>query len=292
MIIIPLSQKDDTFHTKDWSFFTPNPNPPPQLMSNTTAAGVSSNGDELTIGNGSSISRSTFNVINNGTSTFYVRARNPIPPPNGPAVNLTATLNQATTFQASLQTNVYTLYRYSLPAGGNWTTVSLSSSGGTAIVDFIAFNNINPYIDNYGNALPRTLDIGGTELDVKVDMKTVPKRIPMATDVIQQIGISSRTHEIKTPKVTRNIYNAIEIWVENNIPVMLFMTPISGFPQGSSFNQAFGDTTILSTGANVTTGYITNVEARTEAGWLSNSLTYPVLYDVNFSFIKGDSIAP
>ena len=250
MIIAPLQAKDDTFHQKDWNF-------------SASSGNITTTGDELLIPNGFSITRSNFSVNGSNTNNLYVAARAPF----GTAT-LQVTVKSTTNFTLNntliVSNNMYTLFPIPLAGSGKtWSTVILSSSGNTSIVDFVAFDfNTNVY---------PTLDIGGTVLEIKVDMKAIPKRIPMGTDVIQQMGIYSRTFEVTTPKQLRSIYNQIEVWVTNNIPVLLQDI-------ATSLSPAF-----------LGTGYLQEINASTEAGWVASG---GALYDIIIDFIKADSIAP
>ena len=134
--------------------------------------------------------------------------------------------------------------------------ISLQASGNYEIdVDYICFTSFD------------SIDLGGNKIDVQVNKKTPVLRIPNRYDVVQELGISSRSEVVVFPKVSRLSYNWVETKVLANTPVE-FISP--------DFQA---------------TGFLVDAQAQTQAGWVGVGIdNQPVgqLYDVTSTFVKAD----
>jgi hypothetical protein len=134
-----------------------------------------------------------------------------------------------------------------------------------AIIDYVALATCD-YINQ-----------GGQSLDVSIPKKTVSQTIPNEIDIIQQLGISSRSKAVVIPKITVTAYRWLEDKLTNGIPLEL-LTPTQ---------QA--------------TGYLSDLKRHTEAGWVGVPLpttdsllvtaTGQQLYDISFTLVKADNEA-
>jgi len=168
----------------------------------------------------------------------------------------------------SLDSSLYT--HYSIPAfylDGHYTDgpvwgVRMHCSNG-AIVDYVALGS-SDYINQ-----------GGLSLNVSIPKKTQSQTILNSYDIIQQLGITSRSKTVVIPKAPTTTYAWLKDKLNKSIPLEL-VTPTQ---------QA--------------TGYLSDVKRHSEAGWVgvplpsSDSLavtaTGQQLYDVSFSLIKADN---
>jgi hypothetical protein len=192
-----------------------------------------------------------------GTSTLYV-------------VCLDSTLSALPdgTFSFTLDSSLYT--HYSIPAfylaghyadGPVWGVGMYCSNG--AIVDYVALAS-SDYINQ-----------GGQSLNITIPKKTDKQTRPMTTDIIQQLGISSRSKAVMIPKISTTAYTWLKDKMNRSIPLEVV----------SPTQQA--------------TGYLSDIKRHTEAGWVGNpiptddSLAVTAqgqqLYDTSFSLIKADN---
>lgn len=237
--ITELLFKDDSFRPTNW---TPN--------------SLSTNGDELTIPVGTTAVRTTnLGFTMAITNDIYIRARPvnfsssltiTIKEPPGPPIIATVSLPGST--------NTYTLQKASVSSGaaGTVAEIDILASGTTSdsiIIDFIAFAKVS------GN----NIDFAGMQMDIQFDKKTVPQPIPNSVDIIQQLGINSRTVTLQSPKQDISIYNTLESMLVSNTPLL--------------FNTV----------TQQATGYLISIEREIEAGWI------PPLYDITAELIKADS---
>lgn len=161
-----------------------------------------------------------------------------------------------------LASSLYTHYTISASVADDVWGVRLESING-AMVDYVALASCD-YINQ-----------GGQSLDVNIPKKTDSQTIPNDIDIIQQLGISSRSKAVMIPKVTRATYYWLEDKMTRAIPLEL-VTPTQ---------QA--------------TGYLSDLKRHSEAGWVGRpiptsdsivvSATGQQLYDVSFSLIKADN---
>ena len=173
------------------------------------------------------------------------------------------------TFTITLASSLYT--HYSLPiffaaghydATGSCYGIIMYCSNG-AVIDYVALAS-----DDFINQ-------GGQSLDVTIPKKTDSQAVPMSIDIIQQMGISSRSKAVTIPKISTTAYRWLEDKMDRSIPLEL-VTPTQ---------QA--------------TGYLSDQKRHSEAGWVgvplpsNDSLAITArtqqLYDVSFSLIKADN---
>ena len=105
--------------------------------------------------------------------------------------------------------------------------------------------------------------------------KTVSQTIPNSNDIIQQVGISSRSKAVVIPKISSEVFTWLRDKLLNTSPLELV----------SQTDQA--------------TGYLSDVSRHSEAGWvgvplrtadsLPDTKFSQQLYDISFSLVKADN---
>jgi hypothetical protein len=231
VLITPLIYKDDSFLPPRW----------------TQSGTVSTTGDELILGASSSATSVIQTSLRPPPSTVIsidTRAR-----ASGTSDTLTLgvldTSNNIVFSSTYSLSSVYQFFHNSVSIGTQIAQIQLQSVNG-CYVDFVAFEQSGSF------------DQGGSLFELQVNKKTVSLPIPNAHDVIQQLGITSRSVVITLPKVARTYYNTLENWCIANTPILLY-TPTLQMP-----------------------GFISDVSAEAEGGWVG-------IYDVQFTLIKTDS---
>jgi hypothetical protein len=101
-----------------------------------------------------------------------------------------------------------------------------------AYIDYVAFGSTD-YVNQ-----------GGQSMNVTIPKKTDSQTRPNATDIIQQLGISSRSVSILIPKINYTTFVWLKDKLNRAIPIEL-LTP-----------------------TQQTTGYIVDVKRHSEAGWV------------------------
>lgn len=132
-----------------------------------------------------------------------------------------------------------------------------------AYIDYVALGSID-YINQ-----------GGLSLNVTIPKKTDSQTRPMTTDIIQQLGISSRSKAVMIPKISTLAYTWLKDKLNRSIPLEL-LPPTQ---------QA--------------TGYLSDIKRHSEAGWVGRPIPSSdylhvttagqQLYDISFSLIKADN---
>jgi hypothetical protein len=167
------------------------------------------------------------------------------------------------TFSVTLSSTIYTHYTFTtFPSSDVWGIRLECSADASVAIDYVALGG-SDYLNQ-----------GGVSLNVSIPKQTQSQTIPNDTDIIQQLGISSRSKAVVIEKVTTDTFNWLEDKLERAIPIEL-LTPTQ---------QA--------------TGYITDLKRHSEAGWVSRPLpssdslhltnTARQLYDISFSLVKAD----
>lgn len=274
-----LAWKDDAFRQADWYDNTTNNaitfyNGTVTTVGafGTSASPVKTNGDELDLVGGFTIEKD-FGT----TSTVMV-----VPAANVGAIRLRAKNAGA----GSVTLTIYCLDSTFSVIVGATQTVTLASSlythytiplsittdiGGIAL-----FSSQECFIDYIALATCTYINQGGESFTVAIPKKTISQTIPNSYDIVQQMGISSRSNAIMIPKTAVATYRWLEDLMVNAIPIEL-ITPTQ---------QA--------------TGYVSDLKRHSEAGWVGTPLpssdslaltgtTRGELYDVSFSLIRADA---
>jgi hypothetical protein len=165
-------------------------------------------------------------------------------------------------YTITLASSLYTHYTYPIVPASNIYGIKMSCDNG-AVIDYVALGS-SDYINQ-----------GGQSLNITIPKKTDSQTVSNDIDIIQQLGISSRSKAVMIPKIPTTAYGWLEDKMYRSIPMEL-LTPTQ---------QA--------------TGYLSDVKRHSEAGWVGNpipttdSLALTAqgqqLYDVSFSLIKSDS---
>ena len=234
--IVPLLFKDDSFRVFNWS---------------ATSGLLLTNGDEISVYSSQTVVRSNIfpPIVGSTVNQLDVRCRGvttstvltvKLEDSAGTAL-LTKTINVSST--------TYGMSFTPFTIGSAISQIVLSSnSSGSTMVDFIALES-----STANNIYPQ-----GTEFDLTINKKTVSQEIPFAADVVQQLGIASRTTTIDVTKDVRSTYDNLEVLITNNTPVMV---------SGPTLQM---------------TGYISSVQGEIDAGVI------PPAYDVTVTVVKGD----
>jgi len=224
------------------------------------------NGDELYLPGGTEVEKDfPVAVPANIIASLRLRAKN-----IGSTTTLTVTLLTVVSgawvllppYNFTLASSLYTHYTLPIVPVSNVYGIRMSCDNG-AIIDYVALGS-SDYINQ-----------GGQSLDVTIPKKTKSQTVPMSIDIIQQLGISSRSKAVMIPKIPTTAYRWLEAKLDSVIPLEL-VTPTQ---------QA--------------TGYLSDQKRHSEAGWVGNpipttdSLAVTAqgqqLYDVSFSLIKSDN---
>lgn len=173
-------------------------------------------------------------------------------------LSLVVALTQTVTLASALYTHYTIPVSLSAPIWG----IQLSCDNG-AYIDYVGFGTAD-YINQ-----------GGQSLNITIPKKTSSQTRPMTTDVIQQLGIGSRSKAVVIPKISTLAFAWLKDKLAKSIPLEVL----------SPTQQA--------------TGYLTDVKRHSEAGWVGSPVQSPdslsvstaaqQLYDVSFSLTKADN---
>ena len=272
-----LCWKDDSFRMAEWydnntenSITFTNGIITTTGVYGTTPSPALTNGDELTLPSGITIEKHF------GTDATILA----IP------TTLITNINLRAKYVTEEATLTITLLNSSFSSTGS-TTVTIDSAGylrytiaAPSLSDPVAGITLstskNIVIDYICFATYDLINQGGMTLDVTIPKKTVSQAIPNSYDIMQQVGISSRSKAVTIPKVGVATYR----WLEG---IMLNSTPLE-----------------LVTPTEQATGYLSDIQRDSEAGWVDSllatsdtlsiqTLTAQQLYDISFSLVKADN---
>jgi len=286
-----LSWKDDSFRMAEWfEYQVSGPTLDNQItfyngtvtttgVYGTAPSAVLTNGDELTLPALNQSSEAIYIEKDFGTEATII----PIPPTAVTSINFRAknigTSNTLTITLVEAPSNLTILpaitigsseyQRYTLPIGSgaithNITGIRLQVNTSSVILDYICFATCD------------FLNQGGMSLDITIPKKTVSQTIPNEADVIQQLGIGSRSKAVTIPKVSVAAYRWLEDKLENSTPLEVV----------SPTQQA--------------TGYLSDIQRNSSAGWVdiplptadalsAQSFIAQQAYDVSFTLAKADN---
>jgi hypothetical protein len=162
----------------------------------------------------------------------------------------------------TLASALFTHYTISVSVGSDVGGVQMECTNG-AIIDYIALGTCE-YVNQ-----------GGLTLNLTIDKATQSLAVPNTIDIIQQLGIASRSIVVMIPKASVSLYNWLEDKMVRSIPLE-WLTPTQ---------QA--------------TGYLLDIKKHTEWGWVSRPLassdalavtaTPQQLYDITGTLAKSDN---
>jgi hypothetical protein len=196
-------------------------------------------------------------------SSIRLRAKTPTQLSSTISITLLdKTFSTIVTKTVALTSDLYTHYTVPTYVGSDVWGIQLQSNYG-AIVDYVALA-----CDVYVNQ-------GGASLNVTIPKKTDSQTVPNSYDIIQQLGISSRSKAVIIPKTTASTY----LWFDTAEMAPYILEVVSPTQQA--------------------TGYLSDVKRHTEAGWVGKPIptsdaigvtaTGQQLYDITFSLIKADN---
>lgn len=271
-----LSWKDDSFRMAEWKDdMTDN-----QItfsngviittgVTGTSPSPVLTNGDELTLPAAYTITKFF------GTEYAY------LPIPASLIVNLNvrakyvteeavvtftlfdSSISPVATVNVTVDSAGYLRYTSSVSPSGSVVAISISTTE-EVMIDYICF------------ATSDFINQGGMSLDVTIPKKTVSQTVPNSYDIQQQVGISSRSKAVTIPKVGVATYRWLQSMEANSVPIEL-VTPT---------DQA--------------TGYLSDIQRYSEAGWVdkllpssdslsTQTITAQEMYDISFTLAKADN---
>jgi|SRR5579875_3202401 hypothetical protein len=198
---------------------------------------ASTTGDEITL-NGTITRTLTESLLPYSFNFMSVRSY------STSSANITINLNYNSTTEASVSFTPATVYSRQgfllTPIPSNINSIQIISSA-SATVDYIALADLSAFPNGYASEI----DFGGDLLTISANFRTTSQSVPNSTDVIQQLGIASKEYKLQLPKVPKEVYNWLEYLEQNHIPVEFVSNSLSA------------------------TGYLVNVSALTNWGWVS-----------------------
>ena len=255
-----LYLKDDSFRPFNWS----------------GSASITLNGDEAFLPTGTSMTRINLSTAITIGSTYNIDLRMRATNANGTLgfTLLDVLSNPIVTYTIPVSTSVYSWYSvFSIPVPTLIAGLTLSSIGANEVdLDYFCFTT---NVGTLSSPIQDSVDYGGLQLDATIGKKTYSRTVPNSSDIIQQLGLASRSETILLPKLSRAAYNSFETKALNNTPIEVVF---SSNQQTLLYPISF-------------TGYIADVSAHTEAGWVGvgiGSSSVGQLYDVTLTVIKAD----
>ncbi len=196
------------------------------------------NGDELYLPGGITVEKDFLVAIPaDMVNDLRLRARNAGSTTHLHVLLLDSSFSVVEDYKITLASSLYTHYTLPILYGAGDHSVSevygiqLECDNG-AYIDYVAFGSID-YVNQ-----------GGQSMNVTIPKKTGKQTRPNATDIIQQLGISSRSVSILIPKINYTTYVWLKDKLNRAIPIEL-LTP-----------------------TQQTTGYIVDVKRHSEWGWV------------------------